>query len=635
MCGIIGYAEESGANEVATRLKDAMSVLVHRGPDSSGIRSFRVGNVTLHLCHTRLAILDLSEGGHQPMVTEDGRFAITYNGEIYNYKELKIELEGLGYTFGSSSDTEVLLKAWEEWGTGCLSKLIGMFGFCILDIRERRLTLVRDAFGIKPVYYCNENSSFIFASEPEAIRRVDPRRTRLNRKVAYRYLVEASHDIDHETFIEGVSQVKAGHFVEYDLEKGTTVRSERWYWPSIELDTSLDFEAATERIRELFLRSVELHLRSDVPLGAAVSGGIDSSAIVCAARALNPDLPIKTFSYVARGLPFNEEKWIDLVNGHVGAVEHKFEITPDDIARDIDDLISVQGEPFKGSSICVHYRTFREAAKNGVKVGLDGQGGDEVFAGYDGYPVDVLADTIESAGFRAGRDFLNASNSWPGRSLPISKLLIAAACDRVCPSLSLNAFLALKMERSRRLTQWLDPEGGIDFNSSNISLRPIRDGEGGKGRFLAKRIRRGLIDGGIQNLLRTGDRCSMRWSFEGRVPFLTPQLMEFALSLPHHFLVSRGGETKHIFRQAMRGIVPDEILFRRDKIGAKTPERALLVHLCGKTEAWKDAVSSSTFVDSESFFSTLNGFLHKEENFNQIAWRMFNLFQWMALKGIH
>ncbi len=604
----------------------------HRGPDSSGMETLDLKLGRVYLGHTRLAILDLSESGHQPMSTGNGNLVMTYNGEIYNYREIRTELESIGYEFLSSSDTEVLLKAWEEWGEDCLNKLEGMFAFGVLDRSRMTLTLVRDGFGIKPIYYSHDEERFIFASELEALRELDPSRSRLNWNVAAKYLLDADHDLDEATFIEGVLQLEAGCVLVYDLEKRKVSKLQRWYWPEVAENQDISFADAADRLRELFLRSIELHLRSDVTVGAALSGGIDSSAIVCAARYLNPDLPINTFSYVARGQSFNEERWIDDVNGHAGAVEHKFEILGGDLIRDIDDLIGVQGEPFKGASIYVHYRTFREAAENGVTVSLDGQGGDELLAGYHGFPVDVLADVVGRSGYQDGYSFLKGMNSWPGRRLPVLSMLVANGLESVFPKVIGGLFDYSQRSKSRRFVGWLDPSRRRIVEGRSRFKRPIRSGE--KGRHLAKRLRNSLVDGGIQNLLRTGDRCSMRWSVESRVPFLTPELASFALSLPHHFLVSSTGETKHVFRHAMKGIVPDEVLFRRDKIGAATPEYNLLVELRKRSVAWKDAVSSCKLVDSDGFFFLFDSLLSDRRQFNQIGWRMFNLFQWIALKNI-
>ena len=632
MCGVIGYFEAGKVGDKTELVKRGMSAMQHRGPDSSGMETLDLKLGRLYLGHTRLAILDLSESGHQPMATGNGNLVITYNGEIYNYREIRAELESIGYEFLSSTDSEVLLRAWEEWGEDSLNKLEGMFAFGVLDVSRMTLTLVRDGFGIKPLYYCHDEGKFIFASELSALRELDSSKRQLNWDVASRYLLAADHDLDEATFIEGVLQLEAGCFLVYDLEKRRVGKLQRWYWPDVAEDKEISFMDAADRLRELFLRSIELHLRSDVPVGAALSGGVDSSAIVCGARYLNPDLPIKTFSYVARGQPFNEEHWIDYVNGHARAVEHKFEISGGDLVRDIDDLISIQGEPFKAASIYVHYRTFREAAINGITVSLDGQGGDELLAGYHGYPVDVLSDVVERNGYRDGYSFLKGMNSWPGRKLPIFRMLLANGLDGLFPRMTGELVDYLRRSKSRRLVGWMQ-QGRVSGSDGELRFtRPIRSGE--KGRYLAKRLRNSLVRGGIQNLLRTGDRCSMRWSVESRVPFLTPELTSFALSLPHHFLVSRSGETKHVFRHAMKGIVPDQVLFRRDKIGAATPEYSLLVELRKRSVAWKDAVSSCRLVDSDGFFLLFDSLLSDKRNFDQIGWRMFNLFQWIALNNI-
>jgi asparagine synthase (glutamine-hydrolysing) len=319
VCGIVGFF---GYDE---RLQESITALMHRGPNGSGTRSFTIGEKSLTLGHTRLSIIDLSDGGRQPMTSPDGRYCMTFNGEIYNYREIRSELASAGVRFHTESDTEVLLAAWNAWGLECLPRLVGMFAFAVFDTVEQRLTLARDAFGIKPLFFrSSAGGELMFASEIPALLTLGSARPALNHQAVYEYLVFARYDESPTTFWSDVVELPPGRTASWHLPTMTSTGASRWWSPSVALARStVSLAEAAERIRASLLRSVRLHLRSDVPVGAALSGGIDSSAIVCMMRHLEPEMDIHSFSFVARGARVNEELWVDLVNNHVQAVPHK------------------------------------------------------------------------------------------------------------------------------------------------------------------------------------------------------------------------------------------------------------------------------------------------------------------------
>jgi asparagine synthase (glutamine-hydrolysing) len=267
------------------------------------------------------------------MYSADTRYVVVFNGEIYNYRELRQELKSFGHDFRTDSDTEVLLAAWAQWGIEALSRFKGMFAFALLDQQTSTLTLARDAFGIKPFFYYQHGTEFAFASEISALLDLLGSPRPLNLQRAYDYLVYGTYDNGTDTFYEGVYHLAPGHWFQLNLQTGATSQPVRWWWPSIAERRDINFRDAVAQVREMFLDNVRLHLRSDVPLGAALSGGIDSSAVVCAMRYLEPDMPIHTFSYVARGSSLDEERWADLINQHVGAIAHK--VMPDNGQRQI------------------------------------------------------------------------------------------------------------------------------------------------------------------------------------------------------------------------------------------------------------------------------------------------------------
>lgn len=626
MCGIVGSysADSQCADKLAKKFTSALRYLQHRGPNDQGIEIFQATGGLVTLGHTRLSILDLSDAGHQPMHTANKRYSIVFNGEIYNYKELRETLQAKGKVFHSDSDTEVLLSCWADEGVACLSKLRGMFAFVVLDHQQQTLTCVRDAFGIKPFFYHQGNGSFLFASEIPALRCLLDSPPDINWQRAYDYLIFGSYDNHEDSFFSGIKHLPAGHHLTVTLGKNTYATIQRWWWPDISENKDLSFVDAAEQLREMFLNNVRLHLRSDVPLGAALSGGLDSSAVVCAIRHLEPQIPIHTFSYVARGSSVDEESWVDLINKQVKAIPHKVVVSPEELANDLDDMLKTQGEPFGSTSIYAQYRVFRLARDNGVTVTLDGQGADELLAGYHGYPGKRMLSLLDKGDLKGLLTFLHHWSQWPGRSLPRGVMIL------------LRELIPLRWQRLPRkwigqdtLPYWIDPnklhERGISTFQNTVSLDTIPE------RHLMALLRQTLSGGDLSNLLRHGDRNSMRWSIESRVPFLTTDMAEFLLSLPEHYLISPKGETKHIFRAAMRGIVPDAVLDRRDKIGFATPEQAWLKILSKQMADWTEGADKIPFLKKDAVRHEIDNIIEDKNHFNFRAWRLINLCRWMQV----
>lgn len=622
MCGILGVFEHSSSDRFRRNLGAGMHALRHRGPDAQGVEAYPVAGGVLHLGHARLSIIDLTEGGRQPMHGGDGRYAIVFNGEIYNYKELREELKALGCRFTSDSDTEVLLAAWTVWGRGCLPRLVGMFAFVVLDREAGTLTCVRDIFGIKPFFYAEDDGNFLFASEAPALVALKSAKAQLNWQRAYDYLVHGDYDSSPESFFDGVLHLPPGCLLVVNLAARVVGAIERWWTPSIVERRDLSFEEAAERVRENFLQSIRLHLRSDVPLGAALSGGVDSSAVVCAMRHVAPDHPIHTFSYVAAGSELNEEKWADLVSRHVGAVAHKVFVTPQELARDLDDMIRAQGEPFGSTSIYAQYRVYKLAKDNGITVTLDGQGADEMLAGYNGYPGQRLRSLLETGHGMQALRFLKAWSQWPDRSRAMGiKLAVAEMTDGAL-------YHALRRLSGRRATPaWIRDDALTERGVSrrHPRQRPELDG---RGRRVMAELAHSLTKRGLSSLLRHGDRNSMRFSIESRVPFLTLEQAELLLSLPEHYLISQEGETKAVFRAAMRGIVPDEILDRKDKIGFQTPEQLWLTSMAGTVREWLRADIGLPFLDQAEILREFEDIIGGRKAFSWQVWRWINFIRW-------
>lgn len=621
MCGIAGGWWQQLIS-AQTQLPQALHAMRHRGPNDQGHELFPFGPAVVALGQVRLSIIDLSTAGHQPMHTRDGRWVIVFNGEIYNYRELRAELRELGHNFTSDTDTEVLLAAWGQWGHACLPRLVGMFAFVVLDKHNATLTCVRDAFGIKPFFYTAEGDGFRFASELPALLQLLPTKPALNQQRAYDYLVHGDYDSTSDTFYAGVHHLPPGHWLSVDLAKGLHAVPQRWWVPTIEERPGWRFDDAVEQVREQFLHNIRLHLRSDVPLGAALSGGIDSSAVVCAMRHVAPDLPIHTFSYIAAGSEVNEERWVDLVNAHVGAISHKVAVTPQELMRDLDDMIRVQGEPFGSTSIYAQYRVFQLAKENGIAVTLDGQGADEMLAGYNGYPGQRLRSLIEMGQWGKAWKFWNAWAQWPGRShVQGAKWLVSEMTEG-----ALHTALR-KLNGMHNAPRWINAnvlrEQGVQlekthaFPEFNIPGRRVMD------ELAVSLHRRGLTW-----LLRHGDRNSMRFSIESRVPFLTLDMVNLLLSMPEEYLISPRGETKHVFREAMRGIVPEEVLNRKDKIGFSTPENSFLLALKAPLFEILDSGSDLDFINKIKIKEDFEKTVKNNVNSSTI-WRWINFFTWL------
>lgn len=636
MCGIYGLAFTNRVSDpvsINRRLLVAQQALRHRGPDDQGLEISYVSTnsdlqgAILALGHTRLSIIDVSSGGHQPMHSDNKRHTIVFNGEIYNYRELRQELESSGYSFKTESDTEVLLAAWTSWGLAGLKRLVGMFAFAVYDRADESLTLVRDAFGIKPLFYHYDAEGLRFASELPALLCLIENKPEIDLQKAYNYLIFGSYDDSEKTFYDGIKHLMPGCSLRIDLNSICVGTQERWWSPSIQERTDLSFKDAAAMLREMFLTNIQLHLRSDVPLGAALSGGIDSSAVVCAMRHLEPDIPIHTFSFVARGFSADEEKWIDIVNKHVGAIPHKVVVQPAELAEDFADMVCAQGEPFGSTSIYAQYRVYKAAREAGIVVILDGQGADEMLAGYHGYPDKYIRSLFDCGNYVEALKFLWNWQKLQDKGCKYAFLTLGSA---ILPPAFRD--LARRVIGKNSILRWIEHPWLKVSEIKTAYPEHISTDKTANARRLVEHLRFVLTRSGLASLLRHGDRNSMRWSIESRLPFLTIQLVEFLLSLPESYLLSPKGETKHIFRYAMRGLVPDEILDRHDKIGFETPEREWLSSLVSRNQDWLAFEATSLpFFNVALIRNVLEKNNRSKHEQSAYVWRLLNLQAWLSI----
>jgi asparagine synthase (glutamine-hydrolysing) len=639
MCGIVGLWSTRREPVDLARLERAAARIAHRGPDDAGFagldgaRSLRLTRrladlegSSLALAHRRLSILDLTEAGWQPMATPDGRFTIVYNGEIYNYLELGRELEARGVTFRSRCDTEVLLHAYATWGTEAFGRVIGMYALGIVDSLERRVILARDFFGIKPLYYAAREGAFAFASEIKALLELGHVRRAVSADRLHAYLRSGLADVGEETLFADVRQLPPGHLLELSLDDARVPEPRRYWRVDAERTSDLSFERAAEQLRELFLDSVRLHLRSDVPVGAALSGGIDSSAIVAAMRHVEPALDLHTFSFAADDPAVSEESWADMAGGAARSVVHKVRPTARELAADLDDLVASQDEPFGSTSIYAQYRVFKLARETGIKVMLDGQGADEMLAGYPYFMAGRLGSLIRRGRWLEARRFYGRARRLPHVQ---PRALLLNTGDALFPDRLRPAAKSVLRQKRVLAADWLNEGWFRDRGVEPSPLPRLR------ARSLLREQLAYSLEHGLPPLLRYEDRNSMAHSIESRVPFLTPQLAGFLFSLPEEYIISRDGVSKSVFRAAMRGIGPDAILDRRDKVGFQTPEQRWLATL----QPWVDAVLRS---DAARAIPALNHDRLQREwaeiaagrrPFDRRAWRWVNLIKWAELNG--
>lgn len=636
MCGIAGLALSPGNAIGDDLLATLAGKLSHRGPDDEGFLSWTPGsgaptaartpcplpNGGLAFVHRRLTILDLSTAGWQPMLSPDGRYAIIFNGEIYNYLELRSELAGLGVSFQSRSDTEVLLQACIHWGTAALNRLTGMFAFALLDTHEQTLFLARDPFGIKPLFFAESpGKGFAFASEIGALLALPWIGRETNPQRLFEYLRFGHTDAGGQTMFADIASLPAAHYLRLDLADPRPAAPQRYWAIDPQRRTALSFEEAAEELRARFIDNVRLHLRSDVPTGVQLSGGIDSSAICAAARHIAPDGELHAFSYAAAPPAPNEEHWIDLVGHATGARVHKTRPAPHELMRDLTALVKLQHEPFASTGMYAQYRVFKLVAQQGVKVTLDGQGADEMFAGYPTFQAARLAALIKQGRIPQAVRLLRHLLGRQGLERPGGLLMRLASW--LLPQAVQGG--ARRLAGQPVIPNWLDTgwfrDHGVDAATPH---RP-------RGREALRHLLiETLTRTSLPALLRFSDRNAMAHSVECRVPFLTPDFAQFALSLPEHHLVAGDGTTKSILRHALRGLVPDPVLDRRDKVGFATPEQAWLLGSADQV----DAILASPRLDripalqTQAIRKSWSAIRAGKRTYEPAMWRWLNLILW-------
>jgi asparagine synthase (glutamine-hydrolysing) len=651
MCGIAGILRRDGGAASQETLNWMNTVQAHRGPDGHDV--FQDGPVGL--AHRRLAIIDLSEAGLQPMTIESR--TIVYNGEIYNFRELRQELEGLGHRFTSDCDTEVLLRSYLQWGKACVPRFNGMFSFAIWDAGQSLLFCARDRLGIKPFFYVEDAQGFEFASEVKALLS-KPERRQPKLRTLVRFLGEGLTDDEWETFFEQVKILPPAHTL--TVSQGRSVLERYWRirpelgWQEVMAEAALqprDFpfhqqravddsyfpsvpglDEAAEAFRALLQDSVRLRLRSDVPVGTCLSGGLDSSSVVACASSLM-DRPVETFSSVYADRGYNEKRFIDDVVNEYGSIANPVCPTGEDLPDIFDRIVWHQDEPTGGPGLYSQWRVM-ETAKSKVTVLLDGQGGDELLAGYhhyfreylsemakerhaQGLPLDEVMTMADVIGGVTGHDHTGLGERAIRRAKrpKILKIFQRDRPGKVKTPALLNRALASSVS-SRDATRM-----DVDRLFSNSLSQKLYDD---------------LTRFSIPALLRYEDRSSMAFSLEARVPFLDYRLVEFCFALPSQFKIAPP-LTKLVLRKAMNGRLPGSVVQRMDKLGYPTP---LANWFRQGLRSWvEDTLASASFkscdlLDTAACAAVWSDHLSGSDR-SWDLWRILHTYRWseLFLKG--
>ena len=646
MCGLSAIFSQSGYD--GRSIKKLNDAIKHRGPDDEGYSFFSnefvantfgsdtpqgaidaldLTNVSamsnksfnVMLGHRRLSIVDTSWRGHQPMMSPCGRYSIIYNGEIYNSGDLMDELERLGHSFVSHSDTEVVLSSFIQWGEKCLGKLNGMFSFIIFSYEKSRVFLARDRFGVKPLYYHYLNEKTVaFASEIKQFSKLTCWSAVLNRAKAIDYLNWGQTDHTNETLFEGVYQVPAGHFCEFDVysmprELGFT----QWY----SVDTkksSTTYEEALKSFKDVFTSSVWHRLKADVPIGTCLSGGLDSSSIACTISSLIDSGQTQvTFSSCSSDKKYDESEYVQAVLDKCKNINaHMIEINQDDFWRELDDLIYHHDEPFLSPSVYAEWCIFKEVGRTNVKVTLDGHGADEILMGYYTFFGPYLSGLLRGFRFVEYARAVFSIRDMHNYSL---RRLVAMSIRSFVPQ-SIKQHVLKFLDRPSTIPGWINrlaldkpilDIGMSDKNADAVSLDQ-------------------LLKYSVPKQLKWCDRDSMAHSIESRVPFLDFRLVDLVYSLPSDYKLKRG-VTKRILRDGLAGIIPQKIQNRTNKMGFVTPGEKWVID---NPKIYKDKLKSSIelagiLLNGPECYDRFARMVDGEIPFENTFWRVIFLGEWI------
>ncbi|MBK7095790.1 MAG: asparagine synthase (glutamine-hydrolyzing) [Saprospiraceae bacterium] len=600
MCGISGIINLKNKEIEPSLIKSINDLIIHRGPDDEG---FYFGS-NFALGHRRLSIIDLSIKGHQPMNFLD-KYIITYNGEVYNYIELREELKNLGYSFFSDSDTEVILASYDMWGNECVTRFNGMWAFVIFDKSKNILFCSRDRFGVKPLYYSQLNDYFIIGSEIKQLLEFHKKKI-VNKKILIDFLVTGALEHTNETFFEGIYKLDQGHNLIYDLSSHN-FDIFRFYNFSTDINLKKKSLEDSVSVYEIELnRSVDIRLRSDVLIGTCLSGGLDSSLVSTIAAEKYRKISKHKFKAIhakSSEESTDESYYAKLVTEHSGLDLEIIEPAIDDFISCIDEVVYTQEEPFGGPAIFMQYFIMKRAKDSGCKVMLDGQGGDETQLGYEKYYPAYYRYILKSSGFVK---FLKAiSDSVRNNSKMNIYWILKFSIGTISATLRKHAY-----KRRTSFLKTFDNEFSFlnDFAHSNKDIGELQKLE----------INRTMIP----ELLRYEDKNSMRHSVETRLPFLDYKAVEAAISINHEFKI-KNGWTKFILRKISEKYLPSIVVWRKNKLSFNSPTTTWMSAI---DEQLKSEIEASAILNK---IADMKKLLCNLDKINIIVkWRLFNIAVW-------
>lgn len=596
MCGISGIVSRKSIINSEHEIRRMNHIIEHRGPDGEGIYCYK--NVALG--HRRLAILDLSELGAQPMHWEE-LYTIVFNGEVYNYIEIREVLLKEGYVFQSESDTEVILAAYDFWGKECVTRFNGMWSFALLDKKKNLLFCSRDRFGIKPFYYTLSEDEFRFGSE---IKQLLDEQPIINLPVALDFIIVGIEESSDETFFKGIVKLTPGHNLIFDFEKD---RYE--IYPFYDLPDQGKKNENKDSITgyiSLLEESVRLRMRSDVRVGTCLSGGLDSST-VAALASKNYDHHDKFYAIHARSeeAATDESAYANLVSDHLKL--NLLTVVPsyEDFASDMEEVIRTQEEPFGSPSVFMQHFVFKEARKNNCIVMLDGQGGDETLLGYERYYPALIRSLSWSQRPKA---LLNSKKNSRLSMLDVIKYMIYFGNYKG------------RLNRVKRRAKFIRPEYLDRYQSQ--TLKKVSESYSD----IRKMQKMELTRSQLPHLLRYEDKNSMRHSVEARLPFIDYRVVEFALKMENEAKIHNGW-TKYVLRKGMSGLLPDKVVWRKNKLGFNAPENTWLE---------KHASEMDKTIRGSVIFNALADLNQMDLNQldKRMRWRIYNLAKWESIFNV-
>ncbi len=659
MCGIFGVLNFEEVNVKYDSLQAAVNIIRHRGPDDEGYALFNTykktyeekygdtsalkkgthinsqssGIFNLALGFRRLSILDLSVNGHQPFFDNENNICIIFNGEIYNYIEIREELISKGYKFHTGTDTEVIMNSYIEWGEDCLAKFNGMWGMALYDIRKNVLFVTRDRFGVKPVYYYKDEKRFVFASELKAIleyfRTDSSFRKETNEEILYDYLIQSFADHTENTFIKNIKHLPPSHYIKIQNSEFTLHK-----YFSIEINKEMGkynekkFNQLSIEFSELIHDSVKLRLRSDVAIGTCLSGGLDSSTIVSIInKFLTGDKNVnrqqigdrqKTFSAVYDDASIDERTHIEEILKNTNCDSHfvfpdKKDLNRNDFVSDVDDFIYQLDEPIMSTSPFAMYNVMRLARQNNVTVLLDGQGGDETLGGYEIY---------------FGFQYANLMNE--GSYVQLASELMKNFRKGI--EISARGFKYVRNLKNKNLKNPVSGYYNRSFleNTTGVKITGSRSKAN-----LNERLYEDLIHNIIPLLLRYEDRNAMKFSIESRTPFLDYRLVKLLFETEGIYKIHNGW-SKWILRNSMKNTVPEKILWRRDKKGFPTPERKWMKIL--KPDFIKIVNESknelSSYFNIDLIMKDYDSIVSNPDIKSHFLWKIYNFAKWKKMYGV-